>query len=223
MNNTPLLNPAPHAQRARFIVGLTGGIGSGKTAVSDGLAQLGADIVDTDRIAHALTAPGGAAIPAIRAAFGPEALRADGSMDRDVIRQRVFSDPSALQQLESILHPLIRQTAQAELAAGNGPYAVLVVPLLIEKQGWRDLLSATVVVDCPEAVQIQRVQARSGLSTAQIEAIMARQATRRQRREAATHLIDNAGDRTQLEQQTRALHAQFLAAAQSTICTGSDK
>lgn len=200
---------------ARYVVGLTGGIGSGKSAVSNMLAGLGVDVVDTDVIAHALTAPGGSAMPAIRQAFGDEACQADGSMNRDFIRQKVFSDPQALKTLEGILHPLIRQTALAQLAQGEGAYALLVVPLLVEKQGWRDMLSAVLVVDCPQDEQVRRVQLRSGLSAAQVQAIMARQATREQRLAAATHVVVNDADLIHLQGQVADLHAQFLQAARA--------
>ncbi len=197
----------------RFVVGLTGGIGSGKSAVSDFLAELGADVVDTDVIAHQLTAPQGAAMPAIRQAFGDEACREDGSMNRDFVRQKVFGDPDALKVLEGILHPLIRQKALAALQGGTGPYAVLVVPLLVEKQGWRDMLSAILVVDCPEAEQVRRVGVRSGLSPQQTQAIMAKQASREQRLAMATHVILNNADLASLKAHVQNLHAAFQTAA----------
>lgn len=200
-------------QVTRYVVGLTGGIGSGKSAVSAMLSQAGADVVDTDVIAHALTAPGGAAMSAIRQAFGEEACRTDGSMNRDFVRQKVFGDPTALTTLEGILHPLIRQTALAQLAGGSGPYAVLVVPLLVEKQGWRDMLAATLVVDCPEEEQVRRVQQRSGLDAGQVAAIMAKQASRRQRLAAATHVVVNDADLAHLQTEVGKLHEQFLRAA----------
>jgi dephospho-CoA kinase len=198
---------------SRLIVGLTGGIGSGKTAVSDTLAALGADVVDTDVIAHQLTAAGGAAMPAILSSFGQEALLPDGSMNRAYIRGRVFKDPQALQTLETILHPLIRQACLQQLQQSSGPYAVLVVPLLLEKQGWQDMLDAILVVDCPEPLQIERVQRRSGLEPNDIQRIMQRQVNRDQRLKAATHVILNDGDLQQLQDKTRALHTEFVAAA----------
>lgn len=197
----------------RFVVGLTGGIGSGKSAVSDCLAKLGADVVDTDVIAHQLTAPHGAAMPAIRQAFGDEACRDDGSMNRDFVRQKVFGDPEALKVLEGILHPLIRKQALSALQQGSGPYAVLVVPLLVEKQGWRDMLSAILVVDCPPEEQIRRVGLRSGLSSEQTQAIMAKQASREQRLAMATHVILNNADLASLEAQVQNLHIAFRNAA----------
>ena len=197
----------------RFVVGLTGGIGSGKSAVSDMLSAKGVDVVDTDRIAHGLTAAQGAAMPAIRQAFGDAACRPDGSMDRDFIRQKVFSEPDALKVLEAILHPLIRQQAMAQLQAGTGPYALLVVPLLVEKQGWTDMLSAILVVDCPEDLQVSRVQQRSGLDAGQVAAIMAKQASRVQRLAAATHVIVNDADLAGLQTQVMRVHEQFLRAA----------
>ena len=120
------------ANGPRWVLALTGGIGSGKSAVAERLAALGAGVVDTDRVAHALTAPGGAAMPALAAAFGPEIVQADGAMDRAAMRARVFADPQARQQLEAILHPMIRAQTEAELATCPGDYLVLVVPLLVE-------------------------------------------------------------------------------------------
>lgn len=205
----------------RLIVGLTGGIGSGKTAVSNVLGQLGADVIDTDVIAHQLTAAGGAAMPAITAAFGPQARQADGSMDRAFIRQRVFGDAEALQTLESILHPMIRATCQERLRSSHGSYALLVIPLLIEKQGWGDLLNATVVVDCPPDEQIRRVQQRSGLAPDEIRRIMARQASREQRLAAATHVIRNDADLAHLQAQAQALHDTLLAQSKLTFARPS--
>lgn len=200
----------------RFVVGLTGGIGSGKSAAADAFARLGAGVVDTDAIAHALTAPGGAAMPAIVAAFGPELATADGALDRAAMRARVFADPAERARLEALLHPLIRTGSEAALAAlaDAVPYAVLVVPLLVESGSYRARCDRIVVVDVPEAEQIARVVRRSGLSPDQVRAIMAAQADRDTRRAAADDLIDNAGSLEALEGQVRALDTRYRALAQ---------
>lgn len=192
------------------VLGLTGGIGSGKSAVADMLAMYGAAIVDTDVIARELCAVGGAALPAIRAHFGEQVMAADGSLDRAAMRKRVFADAAARQQLESILHPLIRAQADAQLAAATAAYAVLVVPLMVESGHWIARCDRIAVVDCPEDVQVQRVVARSSLSEADVRAIMTAQATRAQRRAIAHEIIDNAADFDSLRAQVVALHSRML-------------
>ena len=198
----------------RFVVGLTGGIGSGKTAVSDALGKLGADIIDTDRIAHQLTGPHGAAVAAVVAAFGSEARTAEGAMNRDFIRQRVFEQPQERQRLEAILHPLIREEAQYQLQQAKGCYSVLVVPLLVEKQGWQTLLDATLVVDCDPDRQVQRGQARSGLEKNHILQIMNAQANRSDRLKIASHVIENNGDYPSLLSKVEDLHKTFQQLAE---------
>ncbi|CAH0443523.1 dephospho-CoA kinase [Ralstonia syzygii] len=183
------------------VIGLTGGIGSGKSYVAERLAERGAAIVDTDAIAHEITAPGGAAIPKLVEAFGPSILRADGAMDRDTMRALAFSDATAKARLEQITHPLIRELSLSRGAAAQAsdayPYLVYVVPLLVESltghHSWRALVDRILVVDCPVQTQIARVVARNGLPRAQIEAIIARQATREARLAAADDVIDNGG------------------------------
>jgi dephospho-CoA kinase len=192
------------------IIGLTGGIGSGKSAAADRFAELGATVVDTDLISRSLSAPGGAAITALREAFGDAAIDASGALDRAAMRQRVFADAAARSKLEEILHPLIRAQCEREIVAANGAYVVLVVPLLVETGTWLARCDRVVVVDCPEAMQLSRVMARSGLSEAEARAIMATQASRAQRRAAAHEIIDNAGDFDSLRAQVDALHARFL-------------
>lgn len=200
----------------RLRIGLTGGIGSGKSAVADLLRDLGAAVVDADVVSHQLTAPGGAAIPALRAAFGPAAIAADGSLDRAYMRERVFADPAQRARLEAILHPLIGQTLRQQAAAATGAYVVFVVPLLVENLArWRGQVDRICVVDCPEALQIERVQARSGLNAAQVRAILAAQATREQRLAAADDRIDNAGSRDALAAQVRALHDRYSRLAKN--------
>lgn len=194
-----------------FTVGLTGGIGSGKSAAADRFEALGAAIVDSDRIAHELTGPGGAAMEAIEAAFGPAVIGADGALDRVAMRAQVFAAPEARVRLEGILHPLIRAESLRRVAEARAPYVMLVVPLLIESGSFRERCDRIAVVDCPEAVQIARVQARSGLDEAQVRAIMAAQATREARLAAADDVIDNSADLTHLNRQVEALHTRYLA------------
>lgn len=201
-----------------FIVGLTGGIGSGKSTVADLLAERGAVLVDTDVIAHQLTAPHGAAMATIADAFGREVLTADGALDRAAMRRLAFSDPAAKARLEAILHPLIRQRSdEACRQAMDAPYIVLVVPLLVESANYRQRIDRLLVVDCEETTQIERVMARSGLSADQVRAIIAVQATREQRRAVADDLLLNDGNLAELRPQIDRLHQQFvvLAAAKS--------
>lgn len=196
-----------------FVVGLTGGIGSGKSAAAEEFAALGAAVVDTDAIAHELTAPGGAAMPALKAAFGDAVAAADGSLERAAMRARVFADAEARHRLEAILHPLIRAEAErrcaAALAAGS-PYVVLVVPLLVESGAYRERVARVAVVDCAEETQVARVMARSGMSRDEVERIVAAQATRTRRLAAADDVIDNQGDRENLRRQVARLHGRYL-------------
>lgn len=175
-------------------IGLTGGIGSGKSTVARMLVDLGAVLIDADAISRSLTAPGGAAIAAIAAAFGRDAIAPDGALDRGRMRERVFSDPSAKQQLEAIIHPLVIHTALIQAAHAESeqrPCVVFDIPLLVESGHWRARAHQVVVVDCDTATQIARVQARSGLSHAEIEKIIANQANRSQRLAAADVVICN--------------------------------
>lgn len=177
-----------------YTVGLTGGIGSGKSVVASLFEKLGAAVVDTDVIAHQLTEAGGAAIPAIQARFGGDFLNADGSLNRSAMRQRVFSDPNAKQALENILHPMIRQRVDAEIATRQAQYVMLAVPLLVETGAYRDRVERVVVVDCSEELQLTRTAARSKLSSAEIKSIMATQAARAERLRHANDIILNNGE-----------------------------
>jgi len=199
-----------------FLVGLTGGIGSGKSAVADLFAARGVLVIDTDAIAHELTAPGGAAMQAIRAEFGEAAAGADGALDRAAMRAIVFADPSARRRLEAILHPLIRAEGERRLAAkpAGSPYAILMVPLLIEAGDYRKRVNRIAVVDCAEATQIDRVRRRNGLARSEIERILAAQATRAERLAAADDVIDNDGELAALPPQVERLHVSYLALAQ---------
>ncbi len=192
-------------------IGLTGGIGCGKTTVANLFAERGATLVDTDLIAHAMTAPHGPAMPAIAAAFGPAFIAADGSLDRAAMRALVFTQPAAKQQLEAILHPLIRAEAERQAADATGLYVIFVVPLLIESGAWRQRVARILAVDCSEATQVARVMARNGLTETQVRAIMASQVSRATRLAAADDVIDNDGDAAALAPQVERLHARYLA------------
>lgn len=174
-------------------IGLTGGIGSGKSTVAALLVQQGAALVDTDAIARAITLPRGAAIPAIEASFGAAAIAADGSMDRAYVRGVVFADPDAKRVLESILHPLIGAECerQASAAAASSPVIVFDVPLLVESRRWRAIVNRVLIVDASEETQLQRVIARSGWQAEAVRAVIAQQAQRRTRRAAADAVIYN--------------------------------
>ncbi len=195
-----------------LIIGLTGGIGSGKSTVADALVARGAALVDTDQIAHALTAPGGTAIEPIRQAFGDAVIAPDGRMDRAAMRERAFSDPQARKLLESILHPLIRAGTDAGIAAAlqnAAPYVLVAIPLLVEGGGARGRFDRVLVVDCPADVQVERVMRRSGLARAQVDAIMAAQATREQRLAMADDVVDNGGSPDALPAQVERIDALY--------------
>ena len=194
-----------------FAVGLTGGVGSGKSTVADLFAALGVPVIDTDVIARELTAPGGAALDAIRAAFDGAVMRADGSLDRAALRRRIFSDADARRQLEAILHPRIRQIVAERLATLTAPYALIVIPLLVETGGYRDVLNRVLVVDCPEELQIERVMARSKLTRDEVKAILAAQARRPARLAAADDVILNTASPEALRTQVATLHRRYLA------------
>lgn len=200
-----------------FVVGLTGGIGSGKSTVAARFVALGAGLVDTDAIAHELTGPGGGAMPLLRQAFGDGIVAADGRLDRAAMRARVFADPAERQRLEAILHPLIRAESDGRVQAANEPYVILAVPLLVESGTYRDRCDRIAVVDCSEATQIARVQARNALSEAEVRAIMATQAGRAQRLAVADDVILNEGGLAALETQVDTLHRQYLDAALTKV------
>ncbi len=174
-------------------IGLTGGIGSGKSTVAQRLVALGAHLVDTDAIARALTQPGGQAMPALAAAFGPEALTADGALNREHMRRLTFTDVAVKARLEAILHPLIGQEAQHQAALAAGRPVVFDVPLLTESRHWRARVDRVLVVDCPEATQIERVALRPGWDAGGARRVVAQQATRAARRAIADAVIFNDG------------------------------
>jgi dephospho-CoA kinase len=196
-----------------FVVGLTGGIGSGKSAAADEVARLGAEVVDTDAIAHELTRPGGAAIDEIRRQFGEALIDPSGAMDRARMRALAFSDAAARSRLERVLHPMIRAESERRIGASRAPYVVHVVPLLVESPGYRDRVSRVLVVDCPPAEQTARVGRRSGLTEEEIRRILEAQLPREARLAAADDVLDNSGPLDALHKQVRALHARYLEAA----------
>jgi dephospho-CoA kinase len=206
-----------------LLLGLTGGIGSGKSTVAHRLAQRGAVVIDADAIARSVTAPGGAAMPAIRTQFGDEFITPDGALDRDRMRQRVFSDPQAKRQLEAIVHPLVgEETARQTRAALASHPSVIVfdVPLLVESAHWRERVDRILVVDCSPATQVQRVVARSGLEPTAVERIMAAQASREQRRAIANWVLPNEGlSLEQLHQQVDALMTEMESVARQLADT----
>ncbi len=196
-----------------YVVGLTGGIGSGKSAAADEFARLGATVVDTDAIAHELTRASGAAISGIRGIFGDTAIAADGAMDRKKVRQLVFANPAARARLEALLHPMIREESQRRIGMASTPYALLVVPLLIESGNTRSRVQRVAVVDCAEELQVSRVRARSGLAEDEVRRIMATQVSRTARLAAADDVIDNSGALAALHQRVGALHEHYLELA----------
>jgi dephospho-CoA kinase len=193
-----------------FCVGLTGGIGSGKSVASSMFGELGAAIVDTDEISRALTAPGGAAIAGIRESFGPEYIAADGGLDRARMRSLVFGDAEAKRKLEGILHPRIRDRMRAAVAAAREPYVIAVIPLLFETGVCLDLLQRVLVVDCEESEQVRRASSRSGLSAQEVRAIMAAQLPRAERLKRADDVLRNDGSVEALRAQVARLHARYL-------------
>lgn len=195
------------------LIGLTGGIGSGKTAVSDLLGKLGAGVIDTDLISHQITAPGGKAIPLITKEFGADFIDPQGALDRPKMRALVFADSNARQALEKITHPLIQQeTAKQafELAKSGVPYLVFVVPLLIESGSWVNLIDYLIVVDCPEETQIQRVMHRSNMTRLDVENILKAQTSRKVRLAAANAVIENQGSLDELKSEVLRLHQELL-------------
>lgn len=191
------------------VVGLTGGIGSGKSTVAARLEALGATVVDTDEISRDLTAPEGAAMQRLRAEFGERFVARDGSLDRAAMRSLAFKDAGARARLEAILHPAIRAVADERIGSAAGAYTVLVVPLLFETRGYIDRVERTLVVDCPEEIQMARTVARSGLEPAEVRRIMASQWPRWRRLQMATDVIWNGGAPQALEPQCERLHREY--------------
>ena len=193
------------------VIGLTGGIGSGKTTVSDLFEELGIEVVDADVVSRQLTAVNGGAMPDIVKHFGPEAASPDSSMNRKFIRELVFSDPAAKTALENILHPLIRKECQRQLDASQSPYTILSVPLLIESPFWRSSIDRLLVVEAPEALRIERVVQRSHLTPEAVKKIISTQATTAQSLDAADDVIENVGTCEMLKASVLKLHSLYLA------------
>lgn len=196
-----------------FRVGVTGGIGSGKSAVTSQLERLGIVIVDADRVARDVVQPGSAALGAIAKRFGESILKEDGALDRAALRQIVFEDSSQRRWLEELTHPLIRRGIEHQLWSADSPYVVLSSPLLLETSQ-RDLVDHVVVVDIPETLQLERTVARDGNSEALVKAIMAAQMARNSRLEFAHTVLDNSADLQALEAQVNKLHEQLLKLAE---------
>ncbi|HKA41764.1 MAG TPA: dephospho-CoA kinase [Burkholderiales bacterium] len=205
-----------------YVIGLTGGIGSGKSAAARMFEELGAAIVDTDQIAHELTRPGGAAMSAIRDRFGPEYIAGDGGLERTRMRRLVFQDAKAKQKLEAILHPLIRQETRARIAAATQPYAVAVVPLLLETGAYREFTDRVLVVDCAEDRQVQRAARRGGVTEDDVRAIMAAQLPRAERLARADDVLSNDGSLACLRRQVQQLHGKYMELARIKSSIGSD-
>jgi len=199
----------------KLVVGLTGGIGSGKSAAAEEFDRLGATVVDTDAIAHELTQAGGAAVPQVRRLFGEDYVDAQGAMVRAKMRALAFRDPGARKKLEQLLHPLIRAESDRRIAAASGAYVIHVVPLLVESRDYRQRVSRVLVVDCPGDLQVERVRQRSGLADEEIRRILRSQASREARLAAADDIIDNSGSLDALHKQVRELHASYLELARS--------
>ena len=202
----------------RYVVGLTGGIGSGKSEVAALFAELGANMLDADDVAHAISARGQSGHAALIEAFGTECLQADGAIDRSWLRERAFADPVFRDRLERTLHPLIIATIRATIETWRGVYGILVVPLLLERGGLLSSVERVLVVDCSEELQIRRVVARSGLLPSAVRAIMATQLSRSDRLARADDVIDNSGTTAALKSQVERLDRRYreLAAAAET-------
>ena len=190
-------------------IGLTGGIASGKTAVSDRLARLGASVIDTDLLSRELVEPGQPALHEIEQAFGPDVIGRDGHLDRRALRDKVFANPAERRRLEAILHPRIRALMLERAARSPGPYVVFVIPLLAET-GQASLVDRVLLVDVPEAVQRQRLQARDGIDPAQVERMLGAQAERTQRHRLADDIIENSGSLSELDAAVQKLHLRYL-------------
>lgn len=193
-----------------YRVGLTGGIGSGKTTVANIFAAKGIAIVDTDVIAHQTTGPDGEAMPQLIAEFGRDIVDHTGALDRAAMRRRVFADPQSRQRLESILHPMIAALSMDACNRATSPYVIVAVPLLLEASGWRKCFDRILVVDCDEITQIRRVMTRNALTEEDVRAILAAQVSRQERQAAADDLLENTSDPSTLTRKVDKLHRLYL-------------
>jgi dephospho-CoA kinase len=193
-------------------IGLTGGIGSGKSTASSLFEQLGVPVIDADAIAREMVAPGQPGLDAVRQAFGPDAIGADGTLDRAWLRARVFAEPDERQRLEELLHPLIREAIRARVQQLAAPYCILAIPLLVEK-GWRSEVDRVLVIDAPVEQQIARTASRDRMRTEDVERILAAQASREERLAAADDVLCNEGDLNALRERVTLLHQRYLRLA----------
>lgn len=201
-----------------LIIGLTGGIGCGKSTVAELFAEQGGSIIDTDQIAHQLTKAGEPALTAIEKAFGAGFLLPDGELDRPRLRRLIFSSPETKEKLEAILHPLIRDEVKRRIALAQSPYAIVAVPLLLETGTYRNMVERILVVDCSEAQQVERVMARNGMPEAEVRAIMAHQTGRQERLRLADDIVDNHGDPSALRPQVERLHQRYIKLVAAQGC-----
>lgn len=193
-----------------LVVGLTGGIASGKSTAAAFFRAHGVPVIDADQVARDVVAPGTPGLVAVAEAFGPDILQADGALDRRRLREIVFADAAERRRLEAILHPRIRDEIRARLAQARGPYCILDVPLLIESPALRALAHRVLVIDVPVDLQVARLMRRDGMTAAQCEAMLAAQASRTRRLEGADDVVDNAGNMTTLQRQLESMHARYL-------------
>ncbi len=197
-----------------LIIGITGGIGSGKSAVTDRFARMGITVVDADLAARVVVEPGRPALRAIAGHFGAGILQPDGSLDRAALRRIVFAEPAQRQWLEQLTHPLIGEEIRAQLAASHSPYTILSSPLLLESSSQRQLAELVVVVDVPEEVQLERTMSRDANDEAQVRRIMAAQLSRQERLALADIVVDNSGPLAALDEIVAELHKEFLQRAE---------
>ena len=212
LDTGPIVAKQEHSAKKPFVVALTGGIASGKTAVSDRFAELGVPVIDTDVIAHQVVEPGQPALEAVASEFGKIILDQDGKLNRRLLREKIFSDPMAKKALEAILHPAIRSRVLEEIASVQSPYCLVVIPLFTET-GAYDWVDRILVVDTTEETQVQRVMQRDGVNRQQAEAALASQASREARLALADDVIENNGTVGELDAAIQELHHQYLELA----------
>ncbi len=197
----------------RLVIGLTGGIASGKSSVAQRFVELGVPVIDADESSRSVVAPGQPGLAEVAARFGTDILTATGELDRRALRNRIFADPQQRLALEAILHPLIRTDMERRASAAVGPYLIMAIPLLVEGGGARDRVDRILVVDVPEEIQLARVMARDGCSLDEARAILSAQADRDRRINAADDVLVNSGTVSELRQGVEALHGRYLSLA----------